>query len=372
MAIDLVAKFSPYVDEALKAESKRNLLTNQDYDWTGAHSVKVYKVSTAKMNDYDRDGSTLAGDKWSRYGVVQGLDATTEELTLKNDRSFTFAIDKLAEDETANVLNAAAALARQTREVVVPEMDGYTYHVMCHYAGKKPAPITLNPENIYTEILRGSTALDDAEAPETNRTLVVTPATYAMMKKSPDITMETDIGQEQRQRGVIAMLDGCSVVKVPANRVPTGFGFMIAHPSATVAPAKLEEYKVHLDPPGISGSLVEGRICYDAFVLDNKKNAIYYQAISTPELKVTSAAGSASGMTKITVEPVASSGNTYKYMTGASVDLPAMGEDCSTGWTDWDGTSNITAATGDEIVIVEVNGDAAAVRAGKTPVTSKA
>lgn len=51
---------------------------------------------------------------------------------------------------------------------------------------------------------------------------------------------------------------------------------MIAHPCATVAPAKLEDYKIHEDPPGISGSLVEGRIVYDAFVLENKAKGIYY------------------------------------------------------------------------------------------------
>ena len=54
MSTELVTKFSPYVDEQFKAESKRSLLTNTDYDWTGAHSVKVYKVTTAGMNDYDR------------------------------------------------------------------------------------------------------------------------------------------------------------------------------------------------------------------------------------------------------------------------------------------------------------------------------
>lgn len=31
-------------------------------------------------------------------------------------------------------------------------------------------------------------------------------------------------------------------------------------------------------PTLASGSIVTGRICYDAFVLDNKKTAIYYQA----------------------------------------------------------------------------------------------
>lgn len=52
---------------------------------------------------------------------------------------------------------------------------------------------------------------------------------------------------------------------------------MIAHPCATVAPTKLEDYKIHEDPPCISGSLVEGRIAYDTFVLDNKVKALYYQ-----------------------------------------------------------------------------------------------
>lgn len=89
--------------------------------------------------------------------------------------------------------------------------------------------------------------------------------------------METNIGNDLRIRGVIANLDGANVIKVPAARLPKNFGFMLAHPVATVAPTKLEDYKIHKDPPGISGSLVEGRICYDAFVLDNKVNAIYYQ-----------------------------------------------------------------------------------------------
>ena len=45
-------------------------------------------------------------------------------------------------------------------------------------------------------------------------------------------------------------------------------------------PVKLAEYKIHLDPPFLSGSLVEGRIYYDCFVLENKAKAIYYQAIA--------------------------------------------------------------------------------------------
>lgn len=278
MSVELVTKFAPYVDEQFAAESKRGLLTNNDFDWIGAHAVKIYKVTTSKMNDYDRDGEN-AEKTWSRYGAIAPLEATTEEFVLKKDRSFTFVTDKLDEDETAGQLDSAKALSRQNREVIIPEVDSYTYGVMCENAGTKPAAISLTEENIYTEILKGSEALDDAEVPEVGRVLVVKPSTYALLKKCKDVTMETDIGNEQRIRGVLGMIDGCEVVKVPAIRLPADFGFMIAHPCATVAPVKLEEYNVHRNPPGISGSLVEGRVCYDAFVLENKAKGIYYQSM---------------------------------------------------------------------------------------------
>lgn len=231
------------------------------------------------MNDYDRAG-TGTGATGSRYGALASLNATTEEFTLTKDRSFTFAIDKLDTDETAQQLAGASALARQQREVVIPEVDKYVYGVMTTKAGTKPAAAALTAENIYTEILKGSQALDDAEVPESERVLVVTPATYLLMKQCKDITMETDIGNDLRLRGVIANLDGMNVQKIPTSHLPDNFGFMIAHPCATVAPVKLEDYKIHQDPPGISGALVEGRICYDAFVLDNKTKAIYYQAVT--------------------------------------------------------------------------------------------
>lgn len=280
MAINLVTKFLPYVDEIFATESKKELITNQDFDWTGANSVKVYKITTSEMNDYWRNGG---GNSWSRYGEIKDLDATTEEFKLDKDRSFTFVIDKMDKDETGLQLQGATALARQQRQVVVPEVDSYTYGVMAAGAGTKAEEKELTVDNIYDEITAANEALDNAEVPETNRHIIVTPSVYRLMKKNKDIEMETDVAQNMRLKGVIATIDGASVIKVPANRLPKGFGFMVAHPCATVAPTKLAEYKIHQDPPGISGELVEGRIVYDAFVLENKAKAIYYQAIPVTE-----------------------------------------------------------------------------------------
>lgn len=278
MSIELVTKYLPYVDEIFTQESKKSLLTNQDFSFDGAHTVKIYMISTSEMNDYGRNGAS--GGNWSRYGAVKDLDATTQTLPLKKDRSFTFVVDALDENETVKALAGASALARQIREVVIPEIDTYTFSVMVDGAGHKPDAVALTSDNIYDEIVKASAALDDALVPETGRVLTVTPAVYLLMKKCKDITMETEIGNDMRLRGVIANIDGAVTLKIAAARLPENFGFMLAHPCATVAPTKLEDYNTHVNPPGINGTLVEGRIVYDAFVLKNKAKAIYYQAVT--------------------------------------------------------------------------------------------
>ncbi len=164
--------------------------------------------------------------------------------------------------------------------MVIPEVDTYIFGNMCRLAGIKQTPKALNKTNIYEEIISSNKLLDDEQVPETGRVLVVTPATYLLMKQCKDITMETDIGNDMRIRGVIANLDGLTVMKIPASRLPEKFGFMVAHPCAMVAPTKLESYITHHNPPGINGDLVEGRVVYDAFVLENKAKAICYQELS--------------------------------------------------------------------------------------------
>lgn len=91
------------------------------------------------------------------------------------------------------------------------------------------------------------------------------------------------------------------------------------------------------------------------------------------ELTVNSVAGtSASGKTKVTVSPSLSAGNSYKYKTASSVTVPDFGAECKSGYTAWDGVSEITATTGNKILIVEVDANNKAVKAGSATVASKA
>lgn len=271
--IELVTRYEKKVDERFSAESKRDLITNQDYSWDGAKTIKVYKINTAQMNDYNRDGDLNSGD-WSRYGKVQPLDAVTETLMIERDRSFTFALDRIDIDETGDALEVNNAIARQTREVIIPEYDEYIYKKVADNSGTVVNNI-LDKDNIYQSILDANAVLDENFVPETERVLLLTPETYKILKESEYISSSSEIGQDLRIKGVVNVIDGVLVVKVPTIRLPKDLGFILLHKSAVVAPVKLEDIVIHDNPPGFNGTLVEGRFYYDCFILDNKKKAIY-------------------------------------------------------------------------------------------------
>lgn len=90
-------------------------------------------------------------------------------------------------------------------------------------------------------------------------------------------------------------------------------------------------------------------------------------------LTVVSVAGTGTGNTAIYVNPVVEASHSYKYKTGASVDLPGYDDVLTTGWSTWDGEADIAAATGNEIVIAEIEtASNKAKKAGRATVTAAA
>lgn len=89
------------------------------------------------------------------------------------------------------------------------------------------------------------------------------------------------------------------------------------------------------------------------------------------ELTVTSEEGTATGKTAITVEPAKASDNSYKYKVAANPTVPKYGDTCTTGYTAWNGTDEISATAGQKIVIVETDSNNKAKKAGIATITVK-
>lgn len=131
-----------------------------------------------------------------------------------------------------------------------------------------------------------------------------------------------------------------------------------------------------IESEDFDGVALQGAGKAGEFILPDNKKAVCKVLLDgeygLDNLTVTSAASSTtSGKTKLTIYPALTSGNSYKYKVADNAVLPAAGQSVK-GWTAWNGTDEITAATGKEICVVECDSAYRALKAGVATVTAKA
>ena len=285
-AVNLAAKYSNKVDERFEKQSQASLVTNNSYDFTGVDTVNVYSIDTVALNNYTRSGA-------NRYGTPSELGNTVQPMHVTQDKSWTFTIDKGNFKQSEMVMQAGKACARQIAQVVIPAYDKYVFTAIAKAAygitSGSGSSVThphadttsVSKTNAYELFLKGQEVLGDALVPDAGRVALCSYKYANLLKQDPAFMKYGNLSQEMILKGVLGEIDGVKVVKVPASRLPSGCNFILAHPMATVAPKQLWEYKIHTDAPGISGWLCEGRVLFDAFVLNNKAVALYYNGATT-------------------------------------------------------------------------------------------
>lgn len=275
MAINLATKYSTKVAERFALASKTDKYVGKDYDFVGVKTIKIWSVNTVAMNDYTRDGS-------NRFGALTELGDTTQELSLAKDRAFTFSIDAGNASEQFNIKQANAALKRQIDEVVTPEIDKYRLNAWATGKGlTDPSAIlsatgSLAKNTIVEAIFNAGATMSDNLVPAMGRTLFIAEQDYVKFKLSDVVMGGSDtLTTENVRRGYKGTIDGMDVVTVPGSYMPEGVNFIIKYKGSSVDPMKLKNYRVHKNPMGVDGDVVEGRIIYDSFCLDNMAKGIF-------------------------------------------------------------------------------------------------
>ena len=120
-----------------------------------------------------------------------------------------------------------------------------------------------------------SQALDDALVPDDNRYLYLTSEMYKLVCTSDEFAGVDVLARQSIAKGVCGEVFGMNVVRVPKSYLPEDVYFLVAHKDAVLMPYKIADAKVHEDPVGVSGALIEGRHYYDAYVLGAKCGGVY-------------------------------------------------------------------------------------------------
>lgn len=184
-----IALFKQYLD--LLDEVYKTSSTTASLDISGelvraganAKEILIPKMTLDGLADYSRGGGYVAGD----------VKLEMETVTFNFDRGRKFTVDAMDNAETAGV--AFGKLASEfIRTKVAPELDAFRYATYSGISGiGTTAGAALSTgADVLTALVTAQNAMDEAEVPETERELHITPTLYNLIY-SVDTTKSKEV-----------------------------------------------------------------------------------------------------------------------------------------------------------------------------------
>lgn len=287
-----------------KASETDALFTHElDTEFSGVNTVHVTSLKTEPLQDYNRQKEVGTG---SRYGTTKEVGDEVQTFTMTQDKSLSLSIDKGNNVEQFNMKQAGKVMKAHRDEQIIPAVDTYRLRRWAELGGiHKELAEAPSKANIVTQILELHNEMLDAGVPD-QITLLIARTYLPTLKLSSEWTALDSLGGKTLPKGTIGEFDGMPVKPMTSKRMPANVPFMLIYKGSVIAPMKIDTFKGHVDPPGLSGDLLEFRMIHDAFVLGKKASGVavavlkgYVQATPTITLSENKATVVSSGATAI-------------------------------------------------------------------------
>lgn len=248
-SIEYAKKFVPIVDAIYKSASVTNGMDAATRpDFTGTNEVKVLKVSTTGLGDYDRETGYPKGD----------VTAAWETMTLSEERGKEISIDREDNEETLG-LTFGAVTGDFMRTQVIPELDAYRFAKYASNANiSKATAAVLTKDTILAAFDEASRHMDADEVPLEGRRLYVN----SDLKPVVNQAVSRQYGSDNGISNVLAGYNGMPIVYVPKTRFYTaitlhsgesGWGYeRTVHSQEFTGDGTTTEFTVTAKPAGTS------------------------------------------------------------------------------------------------------------------------
>ena len=348
------------VIENINANTLSAKLKNKDLsgDPTSG-SVEAKRFVNAKGQAYGTARSGGAGNKVKAKPVVIPIDDNTEYMEEVEEKDLKlYGVNGLIERRTAN--------HQKSMEV---ELETKFFDVAAD-AGTEFTPTETSIEDEIEEaIQKVETVKNDfvRGVPRNLINVIMKPSVYGKLRNKIATLPNANANVASYESGIF------NNTRVYSNVfLPDDVDYIVMVDGAVAQPVLPSIYapkKIDLsDATAFGMFLYKGtKAVMEDLIFVKKK-----QLASLGELTVNSVEGETVGNTKITVTPTIEKGHSYKYKVASSPTMPTYDQVCSSGYTNWNGTDEITATSGQKIVVVEVDSENKAKKAGEATITSKA
>ena len=277
MAVNLAAKYETKLDERFTQKSLTEAWTGHDYNWDGTNTIKVWTIGQATINDYTASGA----NRFSGGNAPSELDDELNSYTLTKKKSFAHTIDITNNQDQLYVKKTNAVLKQVWDEQLIPLIDKDRLKSWASGAGKTVVNATaLTASTIVKQLLVGGSVLNNNLVARDGRVCFMTESMAVEAKLAEELKYNEPYTSKALVNGEIARLNGMPIVSVPDDYMPAGVEFTIKYKRASADPMKLKMLRAHNQPQGIAGTLIEGLVRFDSFVLAQKAYGIYVYGTS--------------------------------------------------------------------------------------------
>lgn len=320
-----------------------------------------------------RDGDTVTLPYYSYIGdateVAEGNDIAIAQLTQSTKQVRVTKMGRGVQITDEAVLSGYGDPLGESVNQIVTSIASGVENKLLNEMGQVTAHVYTTTELAANDI---ATALAlFGEDNEGENVLICDANFYAKLLKS-DWVPASQIAAEIKISGVVGMAYGCQVLV--SNRVAGGNFYIVKRDALAIFMKRDTLVETDRDIINQSTVLVGSKI-FAPYVMNPNKiiKIVIGEDSALTKITVTSAAGTASGDTKLTVSGYTPpTGAVYVYKVGDAAEIVTVGEEVNTGWTTWDGSADITAATGKVLTLVSRDTNKKALAAGTVTVTAHA
>lgn len=240
-------------------------LVNRDYEGEikeAGDTVHIRTFGDVTVNSYTRD-MTIS---------FQALTDPMVDLTIDQQKYFAFKVDDMdkAQSNIGILEGYSERAAIAIRDVVDTRLIGHYADVpAANTIGSTGAPITLDKDNIYSYITQLSQALDDANAPQDGRNLVIAPKFKTMLVNSDQFIRATDLGDKVVQNGYIGEVSNFAVHVTTNDATVSGCKHLLALTKDFISFASQISKVESVRPYNMFADAVKGLYLYGSKVPSN-------------------------------------------------------------------------------------------------------
>lgn len=323
MAIQLHEKYRNALVERFTHESYVKGHTSEEYEWEGVAAITVTAIKTSPLNDYTRNGQ-------NRYGTSKEVEDENQRIAITQDKSFSLTVDNANFKQQSGQKKAGRVLKAQNDEQVVPFWDKYALRKWVNHAGVTViSSATLTKSNIVAALMKANEHFINKGIKLKDVACYITPSNYTNLRLSPEFIGVEKLGEKSITTGMVGRCCNFDIIAVPEDYLPVGVEFLCAKKESVVLPLQINKTKVHQDPPGIDGILIEGHYLGDADVIFSKADGVYALLSSTASKVATPTITADTGTIACTTESATimytTDGSNPRYSTTAKLYSAAIG-----------------------------------------------